>query len=308
MPLHPDASAFLEGLKGVPQPFETTLAAFRKAVETMVSQSAAIPIDRVEDLTIAGGDGQGLAIRLYAPASGAPLPIIVWMHGGSFTRGTLDTFDAARRALAKFASCIVVAVDQRLSPETRFPGPLEDAYAALVWATSNAERIGGAPSLVGVGGESSGGNLAAALTLLARERAGPPIAFQILLMPLVDATCSAPSVDELADGYGLTKRQLVWCYDQYAPGVPRADPLLSPLHATNLSGLPPAVVITIEYDPVRDEGERYAARLEAAGVRVRQARVDGMVHHFPGLQAFQKTIAMTAEMMRSLQDDAQEVR
>ena len=300
MPLHPDASVFLEGLKAVPQPFETTLAAFRKAVETVVDQTAAIPIERVEDLTIPGGDGQDLAVRLYAPANAAPLPIIVWMHGGSFTRGTLDTFDAARRALAKFANCIVLAVDQRLAPETRFPGPLEDAYAALVWAVSNAERIGGAPVLVGVGGESSGGNLAAAVTLSARERAGPPIAFQILLMPLVDASCSLPSVDEFADGYGLTKGQLVWCYDQYAPGVRRTDPLLSPLHAADLSGLPPAVVITIEYDPVRDEGERYAARLEAAGVRVRKARVDGMVHHFPGMATFQAAIALTSDTIGSV--------
>jgi acetyl esterase len=300
MPLHPDARAFLDAMGKVPQPYEMPLADFRKAVEGVVNLGEALAIGRVEDRVVAGGDGQNLAIRLYAPASNVPLPVIVWLHGGSFTRGTLDTFDAGRRAFAKFCNCIIVAVDQRLSPEAHFPRPLEDAYAAAVWASKHAAEFGGNPALIGVGGESSGGNLAAALTLLARERGGPAFSFQILLMPLVDATCTMPSVDELAEGYVLTKGQLLWCYEQYAPGVQRTDPLLSPLHAPDLSGLPPAVIITIEYDPVRDEGEHYAACLAAAGVPVRTARVEGMVHHFPGQEAFHTIVKLTRETIDSL--------
>jgi acetyl esterase len=226
-----------------------------------------------------------MGLRIYVPEGEGPFSALVWIHGGSFVRGTLDMFDAGRRAFAKASGCIVVAVDQRLSPEAQFPKPLEDAHAALLWTVENAARFGGDPARIGVAGESSGTNIAAALTLKLRDAKTPKtpqLAFQVLLMPLVDAHCNTQSMNEFADGYVLTRRQLIWAYQQYAPNVDRNDPLISPLLAKDLSGLPPAVIVTIEFDPVRDEGEAYAKRLEQSGVPVRRARIPGMVHHFAG--------------------------
>jgi acetyl esterase len=209
-------------------------------------------------------------------------------------------FDAGRRAFVKASNCIIVAVDQRLSPEAQFPAPLNDAYAALIWASTHATEFGGDASRLGIAGESSGGNIAAAAAILARDRRNPPLAFQLLLEPLVDAHCDTPSMNELAQGYLLTKRQLVWAYQQYAPGVSPDEPLLSPLRAPDLSGLPPAIVVTIEFDPVRDEGEQYAGRLAAAGVRVLSARIAGTVHHFPGPQLLPTTVRLLNELLQSV--------
>ena len=299
MPLDPQARAFLDVMGNLPQPHEISIEEFRGMLNALVRTGAPGPMARVEEVTIAGGDGQPLLLRVYAPASARPLPVVVWLHGGSFTRGTLDTFDAARRSFANLCDCVVIAVDQRLSPEATFPAPLEDGYAAAVWASKRAADFGGDPLRLGVGGESSGGNLAAALTLVARQRRAPKLAFQILVSPLLDASCGMPSTLEFAEGYVLTRRQLAWCYGQYAPGVPADDPLLSPLHEPELSGLPQAVVVTMEFDPVRDEGERYADKLAAAGVPVRRARVDGMVHHYPGERGALAVIELTRAMLAS---------
>jgi len=191
----------------------------------------------------------------------------------------------------------VVAVDQRLSPEARFPAPLEDVYASLQWSMGHAQELGGgAQALIGVAGESSGGNLAAAVTLLARDRGAPELHFQLLIEPILDAHCNTDSMHELAEGYVLTRQQLLWAYQQYAPGVEPSDPLLSPLLAKDLRGLPPAVVVTIEYDPARDEGEHYAAALATAGVRVLSARIPGMLHHFTGPDL----IPTAAKLLREL--------
>jgi acetyl esterase len=278
------------------------LAEFRALAERLVGQGEREPVGRVDNRTVAGGDGQALGLRLYLPAGPRPAPVVVWAHGGSFTRGSLDVFDAARRSFANESGCIVVAVDQRLSPEARYPAPLADIHAAVRWAAVHAEGFGGDPDLIGVAGESSGGNLAAAETLLARDRA-QPLAFQILFTPLVDATLTLPSVEEYGQGYVLTRRQLLWAYEQYAPGVPRTTPALSPLHEPDLAGLPPAVVVTVEYDPVRDEGEAYADRLAAAGVLVHRTRLDGMVHHFPGPTAMRTTARLTRELLAFVRHD-----
>jgi acetyl esterase len=282
MALHPDAQAFLAKMGNAPQPQDIPLEEFRQAASALIPTGPPLQIGAVHNLSIAGGAGQPLLIRVYVPEGPGPYPVAVWAHGGSFIRGTLDLFDAGRRAFTKASRCIVVAVDQRLAPEAQFPAPLEDVYAALQWTSAHARDWGGDPRLLGIAGESSGGNLAAATTLLARERGGPPLGFQLLLEPIVDARCGTASMHELGEGYILTQRQLLWAYQQYAPGVPPDDPLLSPLLAKDLRGLPPAVVITIEYDPARDEGEQYAAMLAAAGVRVLTARIPGMLHHFPG--------------------------
>jgi acetyl esterase len=281
MALHPDAQAFLARMKDVPQPQDIPLEEFRDAARALIPTGPSLKIGAVENFDIGGG-ARSLQVRVYVPEGPGPFPLAVWAHGGSFVRGTLDLFDAGRRAFTKASECIVVAVDQRLSPEAQFPAPLEDVYAALRWALAHAREWAGDPTSIGVAGESSGGNLAAALALLSRDRGGPRLRFQLLIEPILDARCESASMRELGEGYVLTRQQLLWAYQQYAPGISPNDPLLSPLLAKDLSGLPPAVVITLEYDPARDEGEQYAERLAAAGVRVLKARIPGMLHHFTG--------------------------
>ncbi|ABW12284.1 Alpha/beta hydrolase fold-3 domain protein [Parafrankia sp. EAN1pec] len=301
MALDPAALRFLEAVRDIPQPYEMALAEFRRAGEDLVRTSEPEPITKVDEFIIPGGDGQELRLRCYVPAHEGPRPVVVWLHGGSFIRGSLDMFDAIRRSFANGTGCIVLAVDQRLSPEAQFPAPLEDAYAAIRWAADNADSLGGDPNRLGVGGESSGGNLATAVTLLARKRGAPRLAFQVLVTPLVDATVGSVSAREYGEGYVLTRQQLIWAYEQYAPGVSRVDPLLSPLHEPRLDGLPPAVVLTVEYDPVRDEGELYARRLAAEGVPVSSARIDGFLHHFPGSQAVPTLVRLTCGLLELLE-------
>jgi acetyl esterase/lipase len=300
MPLHPDARAFLDKMAGTPQPNEIPIEEFRRAAAALIATGPPLQIGRVENLEIPGGDGQKMKLRIYVPEGSGPFPVIVWVHGGSFVRGTLDMFDAGRRAFAKAGGCILVAVDQRLSPEAQFPAPLNDVYAALLWTFENAARLGGDPSLIGIGGESSGSNIAAAATLKSRDLGKPRLSFQVLLEPLVDAHCETASMNELADGYVLTKRQLVWAYQQYAPGADLENPLISPLLAADLSGLPPAVIVTLEFDPVRDEGEQYAAKLGRAGVRVLTARIPGMLHHFPGPEMLPTTVRLLRELLSDI--------
>jgi acetyl esterase len=297
MALHPDAKAFLAKMGNAPQPQDIPIEEFRRAAGALIPTGPPLEIGAVKNLQIAGADGQPMQLRVYVPEGAGPFPIMVWAHGGSFIRGTLDLFDAGRRGFTKASNSIVVAVDQRLSPEARFPAPLEDVYAALQWTVGHAQELGGgSQALIGVAGESSGGNLAAAVTFLARDRGGPTLDFQLLIEPILDAHCDTASMHELAEGYVLTRQQLLWAYQQYAPGVDANDPLLSPLLAKDLRGLPPAVVVTIEYDPARDEGERYAAGLEAAGIRALSARIPGMLHHFTGPDL----IPTAAKLLREL--------
>lgn len=297
MPLHPDAAAFLRVMQDIPQPPEATVQEFREAAARLIKPGDPLPIGKVEDRTITGGDGQPLAIRIYTPEGSGPFAAIVWIRGGSFTRTTLDQMDPIRRLAAKMTGCVVVAVDQRLSPEARYPGPLNDADAAAQWTFTHAAEIDVDPERIGVAGESSGGNLAAALAVRAHDRGSPPFAFQFLYAPLVDASLSCPSVEAFEDGYVLTKRQLVWAYEQYAPDVPRTDIGISPLFAPNLKGMPATVIVTIENDPVRDEGERYAERLRQAGVKVKHTRIEGMVHHFSGPAAMPTFFGLIKELV-----------
>jgi acetyl esterase len=298
MPLHPEARAFIATMSDLPQPPDVTVQQFREAANKLVQVGSPLPIGRVEDRIIRGGSGQDLRIRLYVPEGDGPFPVAVWVRGGSFSRTTLDQVDPVRRVLAKVSECIIAAVDQRLSPEAHFPGPLEDAYAAAVWASEHAAEFGGNPARVGIAGESSGANIAAAVTLLARERDGPRLAFQVLFAPLLDATGSQPSAIEFAEGYILTKRQIVWAFQQYAPGQQLTDPLVSPHFTNDVKGLPPAVIVTMEFDPLRDEGELYAERLRAAGVPVKSARIDGMIHHYAGKDAFPSVARMLKDFLK----------
>jgi acetyl esterase len=224
-----------------------------------------------------------LGVRVYTPAGEPPFPLLVYFHGGGWTIGNVDIGDAPCRALTNAAGAVVVSVEYRLGPEHKFPAPLEDCYAATAWAALMAahapDQLGGDPDRLVVIGDSAGGNLAAAVALMARDRGGPKIARQVLIYPVTDHRFDTPSYRDCAEGYLLTREAMRWFWRHYLHN--RAEgrhPYASPLRAGDLAGLPPALIVTCEYDPLRDEGEAYGARLRAAGVPAKVSRYDGMIH------------------------------
>jgi acetyl esterase len=235
-------------------------------------------VGAVRDLRVEGGAGS-LAARHYVPAEpGAPHPLLVYLHGGGWTTGDLDTHDEPCRLLCRHAGVHVVAVDYRLAPEHKFPAAVEDAGAALRWAQAKAGRLGADPSRVAIGGDSAGANLAA---VASREAEQPP-ALQLLIYPPMDLTGGTRSRELFAEGFFLTRERREWFDENYfgGTGADPADPRLSPLLAPDLTGLPPSIVATGAFDPLRDEGEAYAAALGAAGVPVALRRAPGLVHGF----------------------------
>lgn len=229
-----------------------------------------------EDRTVPGPDGP-IPVRIYRP-SAEPAPVLLYFHGGGWVLGSILSVHAVCATLARESGWIVVNVDYRLAPEHRFPAAVEDAWAATTWVAGHAEEIGGSGT-VAVGGESAGGNLAAVVALRARDE-GLPLRFQLLVYPVTDADLETPSYLANAEGYGLTRQRMAWCWDQYMPDGDRFHPEASPLRAVDVSGVPPALVITAEHDPLRDEGEAYAQRLAEAGVPVTSSRYDGLIHGF----------------------------
>ncbi len=237
-------------------------------------------VARVEALTIPVAGGE-IPARLYAPASTTALPLLVHYHGGGWVYMNLDVHDGYCRMLANRSGCAVLAVEYRKAPEFPFPVPLEDCQAALAWAHEQAAALGLDAARLAVIGDSAGGNLAAAVALAARDAGGPPLRAQILTYPAVDATMNQPSMAENASAPLLGRAQMDWFWCHYnAHGHDALDPRLSPLHAASHAGLPPALVATAEYDPLRDEGEAYAAKLAAAGTPVESVRYDGVFHGF----------------------------
>jgi len=235
----------------------------------------------VEDRTIPGPDGNLIPVRLYRPAVGGVSGVLLHLHGGGWVGGSLANDDARCHAISQQAGITVVSVNYRLAPEHKFPAGLEDSYAALLWVHRHAAEIGANPHAIGISGSSAGGNLAAATTVLARDRCGPDIKCQILAYPICDTTMSQPSYTENAEGPLLTARMMAWFLDQYLPaGANPLDPLIAPLQANDLRGLPPALIITAACDPLRDEGMEYAASLRAAGVNAISKCHPGMVHGF----------------------------
>ncbi|MFI9551778.1 alpha/beta hydrolase [Nonomuraea endophytica] len=249
------------------------------------------PVGGVED-RMAGK----VPVRVYWPEGDGPHPVVVYFHGGGFTLCTLDTHDGVCRTLCAGARAIVVSVDYRLAPEHPYPAAVEDAYAATVWAYEHAAELGGDAARIAVAGDSAGGNLAAVTCLKARDTGqGPPIRFQLLVYPVTDAAMDAPSHDENGEGYFLTNAHMRWYWDNYQPDLARrAEPYCSPIRA-DAHGLPPAMVITAEHDPLRDEGEAYADKLRAAGVEARTLRFEGMFHGFFGLDDFLQAAKSASE-------------
>ncbi|HZQ85979.1 MAG TPA: alpha/beta hydrolase [Acidimicrobiales bacterium] len=303
MPLDPQAQTLLDQLALMPQvPMsEQTPEAFRASFAMLAALSGEPDaVANVEDRTIPGPAGE-IPVRIYTPEGSGPFPVLVFFHGGGFVIGNLDTHDGACRELCNGANAVVVAVDYRLAPEHPYPAAPDDCFAALQWVHANAASINGDPNRLAVAGDSAGGNLAAVISLMARDGGGPPLRAQILVYPATDLTMGHPSIDENGEGYLLTKESMEWFMGHYQPDV--ADPKASPLAATDLAGLPPALVITGEFDPLRDEGEAYAERLRAAGVPVVLSRYDGMIHGFFGLRAiFDASTKAMDEATRTLRD------
>ena len=224
----------------------------------------------------------GVPSRLYHPVPGDLLPVLVYFHGGGWVFNDLDTHDNLCRMLAHHSGCAIVSVDYRLAPEHKYPAAFDDAYAATVWVSENASLISVDSSRLAVGGDSAGGTLAAAVALAARDRAAPRIAYQVLAYPITDHYSSSPqSYEEYAEGYSLGREGMIWFWNHYLQsGANLDDPYLCPLRARNLQGLPPALVLTAEYDPLRDEGRNLAQRLKAAGVNVEYRHYADQMHGF----------------------------
>jgi acetyl esterase/lipase len=240
-------------------------------------------IGPVRDLAADGPVGS-IPLRVYRPAGVSDsqrLPALVFFHGGGWVIGDLETHDVACRQVTAEAGVSVIAVDYRLAPEHKFPAAVDDAWAATRWIVAHADELGIDATRLAVGGDSAGGNLAAVVALLARDAGAPRIALQILTYPVTDLVSESQSYADLADGYMLTRDSMRWFRAQYlAKEADAADWRVSPLRAPSLAGLPPALVITAGYDPLRDEGEAYARRLREAGVTVDAVCFGGMIHGF----------------------------
>ncbi|MET0342421.1 MAG: alpha/beta hydrolase [Polyangiales bacterium] len=282
--LHPEAQLLLklQSLSGVKRlgGIDPTLLRTRMRRDARVHAGAVIPVGAVRDLTIPGAAGP-LEARHYAPRAHArPRPIIVFFHGGGFVTGDLDTHDRPCRALCRELDVHVLSVAYRLAPEHPFPAAVDDAQAALRHAQQHAADYGADPERVVIAGDSAGGNLAAVATLLAVRAGEPAPVLQILLYPTVDSIEERPSVSLFGEGFFLTKQDILWFREQYARGHDLGDPRLSPLRAPDLTGMPPAIIITAGFDPLRDEAEDYAERLRAAGNQVDLYRVPDQIHGF----------------------------
>jgi acetyl esterase len=238
-------------------------------------------VQSVENLRIPGPAGE-IPVRVYTPDAPAPRPAMVYFHGGGWVIGDLDTHDVVCRAIARRAGAVVVSEDYRLAPEHKFPAAVDDCYAATEWVASHADQLGVDRGRVAVGGDSAGGNLAAVVSLRSRDEHGPAIALQAMVYPVTDLSSFATvSYREFAEDHYLTKSLMEWFRDSYLRTAEDGrNPMVSPLLAENLSGLPPALIITAECDPLRDEGEAYAKRLIDAGVAVTCTRYAGMIHPF----------------------------
>lgn len=287
MALDPQVAAILQQSAANPDaptiadlPPEGGRAMYRAMSEMFDLQD--VPIGKIEDRKIPGPAGE-IPIRIYTPvAAGAtPLPCLVFYHGGGFVIGDLETHDGACRALCNASGCLLIAVDYRLAPEHVFPAAVEDSFAALQWVAEHAAGLGVDPNRIAVGGDSAGGNLSAVVSQLARDNDGPAVAFQLLIYPATDADVDTPSKKENAEGYFLEQKTMDFFYGNYVPtGTDRTDPRLAPMQTADLSGLPPAYIVTAQFDPLRDEGRMYGEKMRAAGVPVEIVNYETMIHGF----------------------------
>jgi acetyl esterase len=283
MPLDPQAQKVVDALAALNlKPIKDSTPA--EARESMRTRTAALgPFEEVAAVAdhrvpVTGGE---IMVRVYRPAGVSPHPVLVFYHGGGWVIGDLYTHDGICRSIVNAAGCAVAAVDYRLAPEFKYPTPVEDSYAGLLWVVANATRLGLDPARVAVGGDSAGGNLAAVMALLARDRRGPRLLLQVLVYPVTNHDFGTVSYRENATGYVLGTEDMRWFWRHYLAREEQGrEPQASPLLAKSLANLPPALVITAGCDPLRDEGEAYAGRLRDAGVAVTLTQYPGMFHGF----------------------------
>jgi len=283
MPLDPQCQAIVDAASERGSVFdartsEEARALYAASTDVFAPQTPALK--DVEDREVPGSGGP-VPIRVYTPNADRPLPILVYFHGGGWVFGDLDSHDAMCRIIANEAGCLVASVDYRLAPEYKFPAGLMDCIAATNWFAQHGQEIGGDISRLAVGGDSAGGNLAAAVAQTARDDGGPELKFQWLIYPAVDFTAENASLRDNAEGYLLSAEAIRWTMAQYLENEAIArDPRASPALASSLTGLAPALVQTAEFDPLRDEGQAYADALKAAGVPTEYVLYEGMVHGF----------------------------
>jgi acetyl esterase len=288
MPLDPQAQTVLDLMPAMPD-FSTLDLALIRAGMAQGPLQAGEPeaVAKVDNRTVPGPAGP-IPVRAYTPqaAGRAPLPGLVFFHGGGFVLCDLDTHDGLCRSLANAAGCVVVSVDYRLAPEHRYPAAPEDCYAATRWVAKNGGELGIDVTRIAIGGDSAGGNLTAVTALMARDRGGPALRFQLLIYPVTDCAFETASYRENSEGYFLTTGMMRWFWENYlAKPEQGREAYASPLRAANLANLPPGLCITAGYDPLRDEGEAYAKRLLEAGVDIRASRYSGMFHGFVSMTA-----------------------
>ncbi len=284
MPLDRQARALIERFvnEGTPPVSKLTPTEARRLTQEVNRRltSTPEPVAAVKNTRVSYSSGE-IPVRVYIPRQAEVLPVLVYFHGGGWVLGDLDSVDSLCRSLANAANCVVVSVNYRLAPEHKFPAAVEDAYSATKWIADNATGLNGDPGRIAVGGDSAGGNLAAAVSLMARDEHSPPLVFQLLIYPATNHAFDTASYHENAEGYWLSKDDMKWFWNHYLRDEEDGrNPYASPLRAGDLRSLPPAFVITAEFDPLRDEGEAYAARLRECGVPVKVTRYDGMIHDF----------------------------
>jgi len=285
VPVDPQVSQLLSQMQAMGMPGLSELPVEQARAALAAARITAGPSEEVaavDDLAIPGPAGD-LPARVYRPSTEHGLPVVVYFHGGGWVLGDIESHDPTCRALANRAGAVVVSVDYRLAPEAPFPAAVEDCLAATRWVAASADRLGVDGARLAVAGDSAGGNLAAVVAQLGRDEGGPAIRFQLLVYPVTDGAMDTASYRDNGEGYFLTAKDMRWFYDLYAGPVD--DPRVSPLRAADLAGLPPAMVITAEFDPLRDEGDAYAARLAGAGVPVEHVACPGMIHGFFGMGA-----------------------
>jgi len=290
MPLDPQMKAILDqAAASGAKPFHAmSPTEARQAMDAMFAafKGDPTPVGRVEDRKLPGGPAGDVPVRIYTPPGRGPFGALVFFHGGGWVIGNLETHDGLCRDLTSSANMVTISVDYRLAPEHKFPAGPEDCYAVTKWVGANSALLNAEHDKIAVGGDSAGGNLAAAIALMARDRGGPKIAYQLLIYPATSAANDTPSQKEFGvDGYILSKADMEWFWGYYLSEQDKTNPYACPAYAKDLKGLPPALVLTAGYDPLRDEGEAYGEALRKAGVPVKISRYEGVCHGFVSMAA-----------------------
>lgn len=294
--LDPQAEKYLQAFNQMPPIHMMDPKAVRNMLSNVPSPVVKLdPLSKVENLMIPVSQDEEIQCRVYIPEGQGPFPIFIYYHGGGWVLGDIESSDASCRMIANRTASVVVSVNYRLAPEYKFPTPVEDAYAALEWVYEKGISFNGDVTRLAVGGDSVGGNLATVVTMMARDRKGPDITAQVLIYPPTNLEFKTESHQSFAKGFGLDREQLIWFRDHYLRNdEDRCNEYASPLVAEDLSGLPPAIVITAENDVLRDEGMAYAERLKKFGVQVEYTCEPGMVHgFFAHMAIFSKNIEST---------------